>query len=85
MSEMTSMLVPVSEAKARLGELIRQSDITDVLLMRHGHPAAVLISTARFEALLEQLDDLEDRLAVYERDHDTVTWDIACKELDQSF
>jgi prevent-host-death family protein len=66
-------LVPVSEAKARLSELIRDSDREDILLMRHSHPVAVLLSTRRYEDLLERLDDLEDRLAVHEAEGEDVT------------
>lgn len=56
--------IPVSEAKARLTELVRASDDEDVVLMRYGRPAAVLMSSDRYEALMARLEDLEDSLAV---------------------
>ena len=60
------MLVTVTEAKARLGELIRRAIEEDVVVVRHGHPAAVLVSAERYDAVLEELEDLKDRLSVYE-------------------
>jgi antitoxin StbD len=66
-------LVSISAAKARLSELVRDSDREDVLLMRHSHPVAVLLSARRYEDLLERIDDLEDRLAVHEAEGDDVS------------
>jgi antitoxin StbD len=60
------MLVPVSEAKARLAELIREAADEDVILMRHGHPAAVIIGVERLDALIEELEDARDRIALIE-------------------
>ncbi|MGH9101892.1 MAG: type II toxin-antitoxin system Phd/YefM family antitoxin [Acidimicrobiales bacterium] len=60
------MLVTVTEAKARLGELIREAGEEDVVVVRHGHPAAVLVGAERYDAVLEELEDLKDRLSVYE-------------------
>jgi antitoxin StbD len=60
------MLVTVTEAKARLGELLREATEGDVVVVRHGHPAAVLVGAERYDALLEELEDLKDRLSVYE-------------------
>ena len=34
-----------------------------MVVLRHGHPAAALVSAERYDALLEEL---EDRLSVYE-------------------
>jgi prevent-host-death family protein len=59
-------MIPVSEAKARLSELVRRSDETDVFLMRHGRVAGVIISSRRYDAMLEEAEDLRDRLSVYE-------------------
>ena len=49
--------------------------------MRHGRPAAVLMSVRRHAALLEQLDELEDRLSVHEREGLTLDLDKAKVEL----
>ncbi len=63
-------LVSVTEAKAKLTALVHASEDEDVILLRHGTPAALLISTKRYQALLDELDEVEDRLSVYERDDD---------------
>ncbi len=60
------MLVTVTDAKARLGELIREAAEEDVVVARHGRPVAVLVGAERLDALLEELEDLKDRLSVYE-------------------
>jgi prevent-host-death family protein len=74
-------LVPITSAKARLGELINTSDSEDVLLMRHGHPAAVLMSVRRHEELLEELEDFRDRLSIHEREGLTTSLDKVVAEL----
>ncbi|MGH3328794.1 MAG: type II toxin-antitoxin system prevent-host-death family antitoxin [Streptomycetales bacterium] len=56
-------------AKGRLSELVKTSSEQDVLLMRHGRPAAVVTSAERHDALLEEIDDLKDRLSIHEREH----------------
>lgn len=61
-------LIPVSDAKARLTELVRESGTEDVVLLRYGRPAAVLMSTDRYDALMERLEDLEDSLAIADAD-----------------
>lgn len=78
---MDATLVPMSEAKGRLSELVRTSDDHDVLLMRHGRPAAVLVSYARHEALLDRVEDLLDRLSVHERDGLTMDYAKLSAEL----
>lgn len=76
-----SKLIAISEAKGRLSEIVRDSDDADVLLMRHGHPAAVIMSVRRHEALLEELEDLRDRLSVHEREGVTMDFDKLAAEL----
>ena len=76
-----SHLIPITEAKGRLAEVVRDSDSEDVLLMRHGRPAAVVMSTRRHDALLEELEDLRDRLSVHERDGLTMDFDKLAAEL----
>ena len=76
-----SALVPVSEAKGRLSELVRESDDHDVVIMNHGRPASILISARRMDSLLEEMEDLRDRLSVYERDGVTIGVDKLAAEL----
>lgn len=40
------------------------SDGEDVILLRHGKPAAVIMSARRHAEMMEQLEDAEDSLAV---------------------
>ncbi len=63
-------LIPVSEAKARLTELVRKSGSEDIVLLRYGAPAAVLMSTDRYDTLMERLEDLEDALTLAEHQLD---------------
>lgn len=58
--------VPIAEARAQLSAIIRQAAEGDIILINHGKPAAVLMSPEHYRALLDELDDLQDRLAVWE-------------------
>jgi prevent-host-death family protein len=59
-------MVPISEARAQLSALIKQATEHDIVLVNHGRPAAILMSPEHYQALLDELDDLQDRLAVHE-------------------
>jgi len=67
-----SNLIPISEARAHLSWVVRDAAEDDVVLMNHGRPAASMISPARYESLLEEIEDLRDRLSVHEREHVTM-------------
>jgi prevent-host-death family protein len=73
--------IPISEAKGRLAEVVRDSEDHDVVLLRHGRPAALVIGAERFDAWMDEVEDLKDRLAVYERDHVTISLDKLAAEL----
>lgn len=75
------MMIPISKARARLSALVRQSADEDVVLMNHSTPAAVLVGAERFDALLEELEDLKDRVSVHERGGVTVSADKLAAEL----
>jgi antitoxin StbD len=62
-----SELVAISKARARLSELVRRSRDEDVVLMNHSTPVSVIVSADRYEALLDELEDLKDRLSIHER------------------
>ncbi len=63
-----AQFIPITDAKAKLAELAKHSDEDDVVLMKHGRPHAVLISVRRHAALMEEIEDLEDRLSIHERE-----------------
>lgn len=68
-------IVPISQAKIRLSELVASTHAgegSEVVLLKHGRPSAVILSVDVFNRMQEMLDDYEDRLSLYERDHDTV-------------
>jgi antitoxin Phd len=58
---MTSM--SVSEAREKLAEIIDAAQSEAVVLERYGRPAAVLVSPARYEQLLEAFEEAEDVVA----------------------
>lgn len=58
--------LPISEARANLSAVIKQAADHDMIIMNHGRPAAILMSPEHYQALLDELDDLQDRLAVHE-------------------
>lgn len=72
---------PISEVKARLAEIVRDSDSDDVVLMKHGHPVAVVMSYARHEALVDQIEDLTDCFSIHERDGLTMDYAKLSAEL----
>lgn len=74
-------LVPISEAKPKLAELAKMADEDDVVLLKHGRPHAILMSTRRHEALLEEIEDLKDRLSIHEREGLTMSLDKVLAEL----
>jgi antitoxin StbD len=57
--------VSLTEAKAKLNELVRDAQDDNVVLVRHGQPAAVMVSPQHYEGLLEEIEDLKDRLALH--------------------
>lgn len=56
----TMVKIGVSEARARLPELVDKARDEAVLLERRGHPAAVILSPERYEELMSALEDRED-------------------------
>jgi prevent-host-death family protein len=52
--------IPVSEARDKLSEAVETAQSEAVFLERYGQPAAVLVSPARYDELMEALEDLED-------------------------
>lgn len=79
------MLIPMSEARMRLHELVRDAADEDVIVLRHGRPSVVIVGYDRYNGLLDELEDLRDRLSVYEsretEDDLRVSWEKAKAEL----
>lgn len=75
------MMIAISKARAKLSELVRRSRDEDVVLMNHATPAAVIVSADRYDALLEEIEDLKDRLSVHERTGVTISVDKLMAEL----
>ncbi len=73
--------IPISEAKGRLAKVVRDSEDHDVILLRHGRAAALVIGAERYDAIMEEVEDMRDRLSVYERDHLTISLDKLEAEL----
>lgn len=59
-------LVPLTEAKNRLHEIVRQVEDENVVILRHGRPVAVVVSPAALQGLLDEIEDLKDRISVFE-------------------
>lgn len=57
-------IVPVSEARATLGALLDEASEHEVYIVKRGRPQGVLLSVAAFQAGLDRIEDLEDRLSV---------------------
>jgi len=57
-------IVPISEARASLGELLDEADDHEVYILRHGKPVGVLLSVAAYQKTLDVIEDLEDEVSV---------------------
>ncbi|MDR2896238.1 MAG: type II toxin-antitoxin system Phd/YefM family antitoxin [Propionibacteriaceae bacterium] len=64
MSALMPTIVPVTEAKAKLAELIGLSDTEDVVVTQRGRAAAVLVSASRYSEMLDRIETLEDSLEI---------------------
>jgi prevent-host-death family protein len=58
-------MVPVSDAKIRLHELVSEAANRPILLLRRSRPEAVLVSYDRWVELRREIEDLKDRLALH--------------------
>jgi prevent-host-death family protein len=61
-------LVPVEDANTKLTALLHNAERETLVLTRHSHPAAVVISARRYSALLAQIDALDDHISLHERE-----------------
>jgi hypothetical protein len=52
---MDEELLPLSEAKIHLHELVKHAERRDLILLRHGRPVGVLLGYRRYRGLLEDV------------------------------
>lgn len=60
--------VSITDLKKNPSEIISQSQGEPVVILNHNRPTAYLVPAAAFEALMEQLDDLDLVRLVKERE-----------------
>ncbi|MFI5778719.1 type II toxin-antitoxin system Phd/YefM family antitoxin [Nocardia sp. NPDC051570] len=78
-----SHMVSVSEARKSLSTHLGVAQAgQDVIILTNSKPEGVLMSFERYEALLDRIEDLEDRLSIVDRDGDTVPFAEAIGDLD---
>ncbi len=69
-------VVSITEARATLPDLLVEATQREVFILRHNKPVGVLLNPAKYEALLDRLEDLEDSLAVVTADPaDSIPWE----------
>ena len=74
----------VSSARQHLAEVVEAVESEPVTLVRHGVPAAVVLSPALFESLLsaaEELDDIEAFDSAIAESEPNLPWDDVRAEL----
>jgi len=69
-------LVTLTDVRLRLQELIRGLDAKELVLLKHGKPVGVMLGYGVYQALLGRIEDLEDKLAVYEARDDLPGMDV---------
>ena len=76
------MSYSIREAKAKLSEVIRDAEDEPTVISNHGKPAAIVLSPERYDGLLEEIEDLRDRLSVHEsKGEPTMPFDKLLAEL----
>jgi antitoxin Phd len=74
----------ISEARNRLPQVVELAQTEAVILERYGHPAAVLVSTERYDELMTALEDAEDVAAfdaAMAEGGPSIPWDDVIAEL----
>jgi len=75
----------VSEARARINEVIELARTEAVEIHKHGNPVVTIVDSMKYEELLDYIEDLEDRLAILESkmdpNPDWKSWEEVKKEL----
>ena len=67
------LIAPVSDMRVRQNEIVEKAKHGPVVLVERGSkPALVVISPELWNALAEQIEDLEDTIAIYKK-----KWELA--------
>ncbi len=63
---MSTRILPISDLRRKANDIINTLRETSdaVYITQHGRPAAVLVDYARYEQMLQDLEDLTDRLSL---------------------
>jgi len=74
----------ITKFRANLPYAIETAQTEAVILERNGHPAAVMVSPARYDELMEALEELEDIAAVdaaLAEGGEPIPWEQVMKDL----
>ena len=74
----------ISEFRANLPDAVETAQTEAVILERHGHRAAVMVSPARYDELMDAMEELEDMAAVdaaLAEGGDPIPWEQVMKDL----
>ena len=75
----------VSEARAKLNEVIALAQNEAVEIKKHGKAVVTILDSMKYENLLDYIEDLEDRIAILEfkmnPNSDSKSWEEVQKEL----
>ncbi|HEY5181311.1 MAG TPA: type II toxin-antitoxin system Phd/YefM family antitoxin [Dermatophilaceae bacterium] len=74
----------ITKFRANLPDAIETAQTEAVILERNGHPAAVMVSPARYDELMEALEELEDIAAVdaaLAEGGEPIPWEQVMKDL----
>lgn len=62
----TTDVIPISELRKGQDKVLAMIERRPAILTQHGRGAAVLISLAQWESILERLEDMDDALTMIE-------------------
>jgi len=74
----------ITKFRANLPDAIETAQTEAVILERNGHPAAVMVSPARYDELMDALEELEDIAAVdaaLAEGGEPIPWEQVMKDL----
>ena len=72
----------VSQARGNFAEVLQDSAVEPVEILRHGQRVAVIVSPTMFDKATEALEDLADEVAFDETlGGETIPWDEVKREL----